>query len=239
MQGCNVPEAIGCLLIRGGRIGHSGRRVISGVGGQTPRPGVAERLGRSGEGSDPLPMRSPCLQSLLAPLEEDRAGCRRRGRARARAAAGRARPDLRLPAARGAGSPPRRLRAGAVRAAAAHRHRLGRPRRRAGQAHSRQEAKSHHGHARRRAAAARPVAALCRVGGALHALAARHGRAHDDGPAQRVRAGQAALRRHRQQGRARAAAHDARPQARARDRRRRARSRQGGAGRGGAVARPA
>ena len=90
-----------------------------------------------------------------------------------------------------------------------------------GQAHRRQEAENHHRHARRRAAAAAELAALCRMGGALHAGAARHGGAHDDGRARRVRAGQAALRRDVVDGRARAAAYDAGPQARARDRRRR------------------
>ena len=53
--------------------------------------------------------------------------------------------------------------------------------RRGRQAGRRQEAQGHHRAAHRRAAAARHVAALCRVGGALHAGPARHGRAHDDG----------------------------------------------------------
>ena len=52
----------------------------------------------------------------------------------------------------------------------------------------------------RRAAAARPLAALRRVGGALHAVPARHGGAHDDGRARRVRAGEAPLRRAAQRG---------------------------------------
>ena len=63
-------------------------------------------------------------------------------------------------------------------------------------------------------------AALCRMGRALHALATRHGGAHDDGLVGGVRAGEAALRRQCERGCGRSAPHDAGAQARPRDRRR-------------------
>ena len=102
------------------------------------------------------------------------------------------------------------------------------------QARRSQEAQDHR-RAPRRAAAAADLAAVRRVDRALLARPSRHGRAHDDERAHRLRAGEAALRRDARGGRVRAAAHDAGAPARARRGGRRRDPRQVGARRRGPV----